>query len=802
MKKTLKKALALVLCMAVLTAGFVYAMPAGNAQETVYDKYYVEMTVQVHEGSWYDRAFVGPNLNKDSDAGWKDQGGVYLEYQSNNGYGEDVDYYVWDFGQNAANEGSDTYNLSYDVGVHTISATISGFPTAFYTYNHNDTPAYWLSNRTADWSVLEVKIGASADSDLTTLWKGQCKQYSQTDARGYKVSIDGSASLNTYCSRESHSYILNSKNEYLMPANSSVENEANREPWQLPVATSVGFSSGNNNWADELVVDSDATVFSPTGYAFCKDQYGVKLLAPHTAYNVVSYNGEDAQTASTVDANFIESIGDICFDQKTGKIFAGENGYIAGGKEKHPLSLHIYYTLGGGAAETVCASNVCYPQKSVTWKYKLSTYSTGTPEWKSVYSTPLFGDTVTDADYPGSADTRVYFDADYHYLNGTFESRRVTDNTILYMQGYSEAQAHALSTYEAIEGNESVHNHLCICGYTEQEKHRWNEGKVTTPATCTQTGVLTLTCTDCGAVKTSEIPMAAHSWDAGVITTPPTCGVRGEKTYTCTNCHQTYTEPVNALEHEPVLKDIAPSDKHDGGVYFECENCGCYWGAVYSEALQDYDIPDETPISNLEDAIAASDSLPAPYFNTFVDEAENYDYSTRGASLKYIHLKTPDYQPLRFTASVKVPENVSAAIGSEGNAIKDVGIIYSQTQLMDSLDDLQIGKENVYKMSVKEKNSAPVYDGSNWGGITTHTTPEGTQLSFNLVVNVKPSNWTSDYCARAYITYDYNGFEYTVYDEAFSSRSVQYIAQCVVNNPAESQEARDYCQHTILDNIV
>ena len=100
---------------------------------------------------------------------------------------------------------------------------------------------------------------------------------------------------------------------------------------------------------------------------------------------------------------------------------------------------------------------------------------------------------------------------------------------------------------------------------------------------------------------------------------------------------------MSALEHEPVLQTIAPLDKHDGSVYYQCNNCGCYWAAVYSEALQDYDIPDETPITDLEDVLALTDSFSAPAFNTFEDTVENYDYSIRGASLKYIHLKTPTY---------------------------------------------------------------------------------------------------------------------------------------------------------------
>ena len=294
---------------------------------------------------------------------------------------------------------------------------------------------------------------------------------------------------------------------------------------------------------------------------------------------------------------------------------------------------------------------------------------------------------------------------------------------------------------------------------------------------------------------------ATYKLDNGIVTKPSTCFENGIKTYTCTVCGETKTEKINALEHAPVLHRNLPADKQAGGAYYQCKNCGSYWAAVYDSEKEQYTIPDEEPAASLEEALAVSDSLPAPYFNIFydTDERVQYDYSTRGASLKYEYLKRPDYQPMRFSASVRVPEGVNYAIGAAGNAITDVGIIYSQTKLIEGLDAFTIGAENVYRMSVKSKNSAAVYDGSNWGGVTKHESADGTHLTFNLVVNVLPENWMEEYCARAYITYNYCGFEYTVYDEAFSTRSVAYLAQKVVESPSETQAAKDYCQSEILD---
>ena len=123
--------------------------------------------------------------------------------------------------------------------------------------------------------------------------------------------------------------------------------------------------------------------------------------------------------------------------------------------------------------------------------------------------------------------------------------------------------------------------------------HKWDEGKVTTAATCENAGVKTYTCTVCQETKTEaitatghtsvsvpgkpatctetgltagtkcsvcdailsgmeEIPATGHNWNAGEITTAPTCEDKGVMTYTCTNegCSETKTEKIPALGHK------------------------------------------------------------------------------------------------------------------------------------------------------------------------------------------------------------------------------------------------------------
>lgn len=96
-------------------------------------------------------------------------------------------------------------------------------------------------------------------------------------------------------------------------------------------------------------------------------------------------------------------------------------------------------------------------------------------------------------------------------------------------------------------------------------------------ATCTEDGYANVYCTSCLTyIERNTIDKLGHKYTAEV-TTPAKCGEAGEITYTCENCGDTYTEKVDALEHNFIVEvegtRVAPTCIVDGKVTMKCINC-------------------------------------------------------------------------------------------------------------------------------------------------------------------------------------------------------------------------------------
>lgn len=146
---------------------------------------------------------------------------------------------------------------------------------------------------------------------------------------------------------------------------------------------------------------------------------------------------------------------------------------------------------------------------------------------------------------------------------------------------------------------------------TAKKAHDWDEGKVTTEATCKNTGVKTYTCNNCSETKTEVIPMTDHIWDNGKVTTKPSCITPGVKTYTCTVCQGTKTEEIPATGHQHtevrnVKEATCTKEGYTGDTY--CTDCGekLSDGKILPKKDHDYEIKDHKDATCTEDGYTTS----------------------------------------------------------------------------------------------------------------------------------------------------------------------------------------------------
>ena len=98
-----------------------------------------------------------------------------------------------------------------------------------------------------------------------------------------------------------------------------------------------------------------------------------------------------------------------------------------------------------------------------------------------------------------------------------------------------------LGTYQLKDGD-VVRMYYVACP-TESGQHTWDDGQVTTAATCTENGVMTYTCTMCSDTKTEVIPATGHAYGEPVWKW--TDDFKATATFTCAN-DATHVENVTA----------------------------------------------------------------------------------------------------------------------------------------------------------------------------------------------------------------------------------------------------------------
>ena len=107
---------------------------------------------------------------------------------------------------------------------------------------------------------------------------------------------------------------------------------------------------------------------------------------------------------------------------------------------------------------------------------------------------------------------------------------------------------------------------LAACGGEEECKHVWNEGEVTTAATCTQDGVMTYTCTLCEEERTEAITKLGHDF-AGEWQSDA-----DGHWHKCSRCDATDGAVAHTMKDGEII--TAPTVDEQGTQKIVCEVCG------------------------------------------------------------------------------------------------------------------------------------------------------------------------------------------------------------------------------------
>ena len=168
----------------------------------------------------------------------------------------------------------------------------------------------------------------------------------------------------------------------------------------------------------------------------------------------------------------------------------------------------------------------------------------------------------------------VGIDGVYYYVDTTWDAGKKPENYAYFLRGESDFTGHIFDDEYTTDEFKSLYP-MAETRYIECPEHSFGDWTVESAATCTEPGIKTRTCTNCGRLERQEIPALGHDYAEWVVTTEPTCTETGVETGTCIRCGATETRTVKALEHDLVHHDaMAPSCTEIGWeAYDTCTRC-------------------------------------------------------------------------------------------------------------------------------------------------------------------------------------------------------------------------------------
>ena len=160
----------------------------------------------------------------------------------------------------------------------------------------------------------------------------------------------------------------------------------------------------------------------------------------------------------------------------------------------------------------------------------------------------------------------------------------VVDKVIL-ARNNTHAHTTSDSTFERCDKPYVVTTYCSDCGKKLNEvqysatQHKIKATRVSEP-TCTEPGCIVYECTVPGCQMEAydeEIPALGHDYDNGKITTNATCTDEGEMTFTCKRCSHEEYKSISRLAHVSdgkYVTEYEPTCTEDGMAYTHCKTCG------------------------------------------------------------------------------------------------------------------------------------------------------------------------------------------------------------------------------------
>lgn len=248
---------------------------------------------------------------------------------------------------------------------------------------------------------------------------------------------------------------------------------------------------------------------------------------------------------------------------------------------------NYYFDNNGAVGEKTTVEKVAIPATGHKWVLVVGGYEEGTPNHTIKCSVCGQKKDEVHADRPGDVSNKWESDKDNHwnvYGCGTIMNKAAHTWDAGVVTTPATCTTAGVRTYTCdvckatktepipviahqYEWKHDETNHWQECSVChdiiDKAEHTYASHKCEDTATCTKA--------ECGYVK----PAGQHSWNDGEVTTPATCTTDGVKTYTCKVCSETKTEPIKASGHSLTKVEAVAATCTEGGnnEYYTCSVC-------------------------------------------------------------------------------------------------------------------------------------------------------------------------------------------------------------------------------------